>query len=253
MSTAHHPERLLLDPAILEYVLLPIVGVMVLVGLLRHYVMALIQTEKVATLDSIRDNQLLSHARTLRASGGLVPFSSFDARRAHLTAKGTGALRRRKGAAAPLNPMMDPDQMANMMKGNLGMMIPNIVIMGWVSLMFSGFVLIATPFPLTLRFKGMLQRGIDVNDLDVTYVSSLSWYFLCMFGLRGVFSLILGDNTVDDAELMQRQMTMGLGSGPGADIAKMFKTERDNLSLARHTYIMGAAEKLLLDRERQRG
>lgn len=47
---------------------------------------------------------------------------------------------------------------------------------------------------MTPRFKQMLQSGVDTRDMDVTWVSSLSWYFLNLFGLGSVFSLILGDN-----------------------------------------------------------
>jgi uncharacterized membrane protein (DUF106 family) len=85
------------------------------------------------------------------------------------------------------------DQMMDMAKKSMVSMVPQTVIMGWINYFFTGFVLIRLPFPLTLRFKLMLQRGIDTSDMDVTWVSSISWYFLCLFGLNAIFRLILGD------------------------------------------------------------
>lgn len=52
------------------------------------------------------------------------------------------------------------------------------------------------PFPLTLGFKSMLQRGIETPNMDVRWVSSLSWYFLNFFGLNGLTQMIIGrDNS----------------------------------------------------------
>ena len=38
----------------------------------------------------------------------------------------------------------------------------------------------------------MLQRGIETQDMDARWVSSLSWYFLNFFGLNGLYRMILG-------------------------------------------------------------
>lgn len=56
------------------------------------------------------------------------------------------------------------------------------------------FLAARLPFPLTLRFKSMLQRGIETQDMDVSWVSSVSWYFLCLFGLSSVYRLLLGED-----------------------------------------------------------
>jgi ER membrane protein complex subunit 3 len=113
--------------------------------------------------------------------------------------------------------MSDPAAMDGMMAGmktQMVMMVPQMVIMGWINFFFQGFVLseyyfrttpylatdavslVKLPFPLTLGFKSMLQRGIETPDMDVRWVSSLSWYFLNFFGLNGLYRLILGgDNS----------------------------------------------------------
>lgn len=49
------------------------------------------------------------------------------------------------------------------------------------------------PFPLTIRFKAMLQTGVATQDLDVRWVSAVSWYVLNLIGLKSVFALMLGN------------------------------------------------------------
>eukprot|EP01052_Picozoa_sp_SAG31_P020131 SAG31_NODE_1500_length_8090_cov_10.522588_8_plen_111_part_00 len=80
----------------------------------------------------------------------------------------------------------------DMMGKQMTFILPNLVMMPTVSYFFSGFLTARVPFSLTPKFKTMFQRGVEVTSLDVSYVSSLSWYFMLFMGLRGVFSLILG-------------------------------------------------------------
>jgi len=122
------------------------------------------------------------------------------------------------------------------MKTQMVMMVPQMVIMGWINFFFQGFVLIKLPFPLTLGFKSMLQRGIDTPDMDVRWVSSLSWYFLNFFGLNGLYRLILGgDNGADSSRDMTASPFAAMGNaqpGQPQDFNKLFKAERDNLEFA---------------------
>ena len=91
----------------------------------------------------------------------------------------------------------------------------------------------------------MLQRGIETPDMDVRWVSSLSWYFLNFFGLNGLYRLLLAD-APDNAASAALGMGMGMGMGPTGggggmpgqpqDFSKLFKAERDNIELARGLY-----------------
>jgi hypothetical protein len=142
----------------------------------------------------------LLHGINLRQNANQISFSSFNTRKNQLaTAYREGAYLKdpeNKGKP-PANPMTDPagmDQMMNMLKGNMAMMVPQTLIMGWINAFFSGFIIMKLPFPLTIRFKSMLQSGVMTRDLDVRWVSSLSWYFLNLFGLRAVFNFILGND-----------------------------------------------------------
>uniref|UniRef100_A0A8C4X2R5 ER membrane protein complex subunit 3 n=1 Tax=Erpetoichthys calabaricus TaxID=27687 RepID=A0A8C4X2R5_ERPCA len=61
------------------------------------------------------------------------------------------------------------------------------------------FVTTKVPFPLTLRFKAMLQPGIELLSLDGPWVSSAFQCLLNMFGLRKVLQL------TETQEVVERQ------------------------------------------------
>ncbi|GJM98383.1 hypothetical protein PR202_ga15391 [Eleusine coracana subsp. coracana] len=172
----------------------------------------------------------------------------------------------------------DPNMAMDMMKKNLSMIVPQTLTFAWVNFFFSGFVAVPCsystntvgtckitfvtyrseilrrcseliisarlfsakiPFPLTQRFRGMLQNGIDLSTVDVSYVSSRSWYFLNLFGLRGLFSLILGEeNATDDAQKM-----MQMGGGFGANPAMSLGAEKDSLDIIQHDWALPKMER----------
>ncbi|KAF8473895.1 integral membrane protein DUF106-domain-containing protein [Kalaharituber pfeilii] len=253
-------QMILRDPALFYWILIPITVVMILTGILRHYATILLQsTPKKQDLKSIREQRNLLRGIHLRTNSHHIPLSSLLHRKNYLVnAYQSGAFLKNPEAAGqpPANPMSDPagmDQMMNMVKGNMAMIVPQTLIMGWINAFFSGFVILKLPFPLTIRFKSMLQTGVNTRDLDVRWVSSLSWYFLNLFGLRPVFTFLLGnDNAADQMAQQMQQMNNTSATanmfGPGQDPNKMFLAEAENLEVAagQHEYVLDGIEDRIL-------
>ncbi|GAA6086369.1 ER membrane protein complex subunit 3-like [Tachysurus ichikawai] len=242
------PE-LLLDSSIRVWVVLPIVFITFLVGVLRHYVTKLIQSDKKVELEQVSDSQVLMRSRILRENGKYLPKQSFAMRKHYFNNPETGFFKKVKRKVVPKNPMTDTSMMTDMMKGNLTNVLPMILIGGWINWAFSGFVTTKVPFPLTLRFKPMLQRGIELVSLDASWVSSASWYFLNVFGLRSMYSLILGqDNAADQSRIMQEQMT-GAAMAMPPDPNKAFKSEWEALEIIEHKWALENVEEELVSQD----
>ena len=65
-------------------------------------------------------------------------------------------------------------------------------------------------------------------------MSSASWYFLNVFGLRSIYTLILGaDNSADQTRQMAQQMSMqGMAAGPMGkqpNMKQIFKVRADGI------------------------
>jgi len=119
---------------------------------------------------------------------------------------------------------------------------PQILMGTLVTFFFSGFVMGKVPFGLSPRFRPMLQRGVDLASLDVAYFTGLSYYILLMFSSRGPFSLVFREDTVDESEVMRRQMTMGMTPGAGFDAAGVFKSEKAAWEATTHEWGLDGAE-----------
>ncbi|XP_022787966.1 ER membrane protein complex subunit 3-like [Stylophora pistillata] len=161
--------ELLLDPAIRLWVILPIVIITFLVGIIRHYLSMLLQSKKDLDLLQVSDSQALMRSRNLRENAKYIPYECFEARRHFFNDEEEGYFKTQDRKGPVKNPISDPTMMVDMAKGNITNVLPMILIGGWINWHYSGFITTKVPFPLTLRFKAMLQRGIDLTTLDASW------------------------------------------------------------------------------------
>lgn len=98
--------------------------------------------------------------------------------------------------------LVDPSNMSGLMTGQMSMVVQNVYMIGLyntIDYFFSGFIAAKLPISLTggifslshhclaslivfPGFKNMLHAGIALFDLELTYVSSSSWYLLIFSG-----------------------------------------------------------------------
>ncbi|GIY75482.1 ER membrane protein complex subunit 3 [Caerostris darwini] len=240
-------SELLLDSDIRLWVFLPIVTITFLFGIVRHYISILLTSSKKVELTQVQDSQAIIRNRLLRENGKYIPRQAFLMRKHYFNNEDIGYFKTQKRTPPAQNPMTDPSVMTDMVKGNFINVLPMIIIGGWINWTFSGFVTTKVPFPLTLRFKPMLQRGIELLSLDASWVSSASWYFLNVFGLRSIYALVLGENNAaDQTRAMQDQMSAPAMAMP-PDPKQAFKAEWEALEICDHQWILKNVEVELVD------
>lgn len=198
---------LLLDDRILIWVFLPIIYVTCLIQLFRFYytLYNAYTTAKKAVkkpqYQEVKDKAIVQKCDNLAKRYYLLTREAFDCRRTYLCKAEDGYLIK-NGDRPPVdssnNMMAMQSGMMDNMKGMVVMMATTIPAMAWINSFFAGFVLAKVPFSLTQQFRSMTQSGIDMANLDVSYVSSVSFYFLIVFGLNQLQPLFLDDNDSDD-------------------------------------------------------
>ncbi|SCU99293.1 LADA_0H18800g1_1 [Lachancea dasiensis] len=220
-GSAGNSAELTLDPNLKYWVLFPISIVMILVGVCRQYIMVLLGLKtKVVSRKRITEIQYINKAQALLGNGTNLSAESFKIRQEYLAsvlAEGKFLVQQEQSETPP-NPLADPntsDAMMGMVTSNLANYVPQTLIMWWVNYFFAGFLLMKLPFPLTIKFKEMLQNGIMTPDLDARWVSSISWYFISTLGLNPVNNLLFGNSSSANEITGAAQQQQQLNSMPG--------------------------------------
>jgi len=252
-------ETIQLDNNIRSYVLIPIFVVILLASFLRINIMQILKTDTKVVLKDLKNSQMIARALLLRTNGNYLPEKSFRGRKLFFNKKGTGYFwnppSQPNALQAIAQAQTDPSAVMGMMKNQFAFLFLSGGLAYFISFLFPGFLVAKAPFPLSYRFKSMLQRGIDVPSLDVTYVSSLSWYFFVLFGSNGLMSILTylrdpdktaGEGT--DIDLSNPMMQMNPAANPmlpglGApDLKKVFQQERESLDVTNHEFSLANIE-----------
>ncbi|KAK4471758.1 hypothetical protein MN116_005157 [Schistosoma mekongi] len=238
--------ELFLDPCIRSWVFLPLVIITFLFGVLRHYMTIMFTSEKKGELENIGDSHALIRSRLLRENGRFLPNMDFLKRKSE---KVQCVIQWLVRLIFLTKVSTDPSMATEMLRSNALNMVPMIVIGSWINWAFSGFLTTKVPFPLTYRFKPMLQRGCEsLTSLDASWVSSASWYFLNIFGLRSMYGLVLGSDNAADHSMVLSDPQVPAPQGP-QDMQKAFKTEWEALEVVDHQWALADCETRLLNKQ----
>jgi len=253
-----------LDPAIRDFVLIPIFVVVILTSVLRGNLTLIFggkTPQKSPDLSELKFLSLFQRINLFKRHRNYLPH--FASRRLqYLNAN------EKKGPLGSLleTPPQQLSAMEKMMQQNqdpstaLNMVKSQFMFLGihgslgyWVSHLFSGFLVAKTPFPLTFKIKGMLQRGVDVPALDNSYISSLSWYFIIMISSSGLVQLasyLFGGEVREDTTQADMMMMAGnplMGAAGQIDIKKQMETERDALQVLNYQFELKNQEARLVE------
>lgn len=240
-----------LDPSIRNWVFFPITVITILVNLLMKNLTlylnqnanqskALPSTCKEGDIKSelinkdvdLKVTHAINRSSKLRQNYMNISERGYKLRKAFFCKEGEGFFTQTFQSKPP--DMMNPNMMTDMIKKNAVNMLYYALLFVGCGYFFSGFILLKLPFGLTQKFRSMLQQGLNIPDLDLSYVSAVSWCFILVFGLNSIMQHFDGE---DDFSMMKEQEKMmtapmqGLGGPQEKDYTKIMSVEKENIEI----------------------
>lgn len=261
-----------LDPSIRNWVFIPITIITVAINLLMKYLNVLINQgqQKPNTSKVIHEHnedeheylkkELEGRDSDIKVKSALNRVAKLKLNFMHISERGfklrkgffcndSGYLSQKIENKAP--DMMNPNMMVDVMKKNLINGLYYALIFVGVGYMFSGFILLKLPFGLTQKFRSMLQQGLNLPDVDVSYVSAISWCFILVFGLNSILQHFDGGDNFSmlnqQEQMMKAPMQMMPGQ-PGVEYDKIFSAEKENIEIIPHFSMLEDSVDRLLEK-----
>ena len=95
-----------------------------------------------------------------------------------------------------------------------------------------------------------------VTALDPTYVSSMSWAFILVFGLNQLLALFLADSkTIEEMEMMAMGggMMAQQNAAQPKDFGKLFKAEKDFYEIMSYKFALEDVEEAFILKHKNGG
>lgn len=108
---------MLIDPAIRDWVLLPLLALVVVLHFLRLYAMRLTQSDVTPDATELKQKGVVARSQRLRAAGGYITGQGYQMRKDHLLQTSGGQLNDDKIVDKPPNPLQQPDMMKQQLLG----------------------------------------------------------------------------------------------------------------------------------------
>ncbi|CAI7721255.1 ER membrane protein complex subunit 3, putative [Plasmodium vivax] len=185
-------DALMLDEKIRMYALVPIFIIVVLVCIIKSNLGQMVRPTIKPDIEKLRQSNFLTRFTQLKTNYGFISPVAFLSRKYFFNKPQAGFFNDLPEQVNPFDALLkqDPSDLFGMMKNQIPFLVLQLGLGFLINLFFSGYLVAKIPFPLTYKFKSTLQMGMDIELLDMKFVSSLSWYFLVMFGSSGLISII---------------------------------------------------------------
>jgi hypothetical protein len=267
-----------LDPSIRNWVFIPITVITVAINLLMKYLNVVInqgaakanpsRTTKEQHVGSnsgedflnvelknrdvdIKVRSAINRSAKLRSNFMYISDRGFKLRKAFFCNDGGFFSQKLEQNKAP--DVMNPNMMVDVLKKNLINGLYYALIFVGVGYMFSGFILLKLPFGLTQKFRSMMQQGLNLPDVDVSYVSAISWCFILVFGLNSILQHFDGGDNFSMLSQQEQMMKapmqmMPFGQQGGPEFEKLFSAEKENIEIIPQFSLLEEATDRLLEK-----